>query len=340
MKNVIVFIACFIFITRGYAQDNPYTSFGHTSKVEYSVEHVASGNDDEITYYRFAFNGQEKSTELDPNHYTAKYWEYDSRAARRWNKDPKPTTGIGVYATFSNNPISFSDVNGDTVKYEGTEEDIKLMKEAFLYFATSALYAKLAKQLETSKYPYVFKRGADGSQGGEFVGNFFNILKAPPELELEPRIVPVDEIGGSINKGGRFLMNLSTVSKKWNFTHNERVTILASFVVEEVVHAAQYDDHVKAYGNYFGDKPNPTNIEFEAKAIVGIMKFEEPKLEMMTSDKIAGDYGKQASLHGSIRLNEYYPESKRWHVQSSYHRYPTPSVQVFPHLLVRLLNER
>jgi hypothetical protein len=66
--------------------------------------------------YRYGFNGQEKSTEVNgsENLYTAEFWQHDSRIGRRWNLDPKPTTGISQYSTFDNNPIFYNDPNGDT----------------------------------------------------------------------------------------------------------------------------------------------------------------------------------------------------------------------------------
>ncbi|SDF70720.1 RHS repeat-associated core domain-containing protein [Chitinophaga filiformis] len=65
--------------------------------------------------YRYGFNGQEHSKEIGYNNYTAQFWEYDSRIGRRWNLDPKPTMGVSPYAVFSNNPINFSDPNGDSI---------------------------------------------------------------------------------------------------------------------------------------------------------------------------------------------------------------------------------
>jgi len=67
--------------------------------------------------YRFGFNGQEKDDEIagTGNSYTAMFWQYDPRILRRWNRDPKPNPAISVYATFSNNPIWFSDPLGDTI---------------------------------------------------------------------------------------------------------------------------------------------------------------------------------------------------------------------------------
>jgi len=55
---------------------------------------------------RYGQYGQEKTPEIDENHYTAQYWEYDSRLGRRWNMDPKPNVSISNYACFANNPIS------------------------------------------------------------------------------------------------------------------------------------------------------------------------------------------------------------------------------------------
>jgi hypothetical protein len=48
------------------------------------------------------------------NSYTAEFWEYDPKLGRRWNLDPKPTIGISQYSTFSNNPIFFNDILGDS----------------------------------------------------------------------------------------------------------------------------------------------------------------------------------------------------------------------------------
>jgi len=66
--------------------------------------------------YRFGFNGQEMDNEVFNNpstSYTAEFWQYDSRIGRRWNVDPVVKPWESSYATFSDNPIWFSDPNGD-----------------------------------------------------------------------------------------------------------------------------------------------------------------------------------------------------------------------------------
>ena len=59
------------------------------------------------------------------NHNTALHWEYDTRRAWRWNRDPKQLVGLSSYAVFANSPIQFSDPDGDVVKFKGYRETEK-----------------------------------------------------------------------------------------------------------------------------------------------------------------------------------------------------------------------
>jgi LysM repeat protein len=65
--------------------------------------------------YRFGFNGMERVDEISGvgNHYTAEYWEMDPRVLRRWNTDPVVKHWESPYAIFHNNPIFFTDPQGD-----------------------------------------------------------------------------------------------------------------------------------------------------------------------------------------------------------------------------------
>ncbi len=62
--------------------------------------------------YRYGFNTQERSTEINENSYTAEFWQYDSRIGRRWNIDPVVKPNESPYATFANSPIWLTDHNG------------------------------------------------------------------------------------------------------------------------------------------------------------------------------------------------------------------------------------
>jgi len=66
--------------------------------------------------YRFGFNTQEKIDEIHGapgTHYTAQFWEYDARIARRWNMDPITMPFQSPYSVLNCNPIFFIDPNGD-----------------------------------------------------------------------------------------------------------------------------------------------------------------------------------------------------------------------------------
>lgn len=66
--------------------------------------------------YRFGFNGQEKDNEVygEANSYTADYWQYDPRVARRWEIDPMTQSypWQSPYAAFNNSPIWLCDPYG------------------------------------------------------------------------------------------------------------------------------------------------------------------------------------------------------------------------------------
>ena len=78
------------------------------------------------TDYRYGQGGQEKVDEISGvgNHYTAEFWEYDSRTIRRWNTDPVVKEWESPYASFRGNPIWFVDHNGDDSSTH-TDEDGK-----------------------------------------------------------------------------------------------------------------------------------------------------------------------------------------------------------------------
>lgn len=94
---------------------------------------------------RYGYNSHEQSTELnlDGNHTTAEFWEYDARSTRRWNNDPRPVTAISPYATFQGNPIMFSDMRGDSIDIrdlyakENGQLINRLQVQAFEAFASS-----------------------------------------------------------------------------------------------------------------------------------------------------------------------------------------------------------
>lgn len=79
--------------------------------------------------HRYGMNGQERAPEVAADHYTARYWEYNSRLGRRWNTDPVVVPAISPYATFENNPVRYTDklgdkITGDMDRYYSVKMDI------------------------------------------------------------------------------------------------------------------------------------------------------------------------------------------------------------------------
>ncbi|WP_226180726.1 hypothetical protein [Hymenobacter lucidus] len=62
--------------------------------------------------YRYGYNGQEKSDEISSGNYTAEYWEFDSKIARRWNLDPISKPWHSNYSVMSGSPIWKIDPDG------------------------------------------------------------------------------------------------------------------------------------------------------------------------------------------------------------------------------------
>ncbi len=75
--------------------------------------------------YRYGFNTQEKENEIsgsEGTHYSAEFWMYDTRIARRWNLDPVDQISISNYAVMGSNPILNVDHKGDKVDPASQQE--------------------------------------------------------------------------------------------------------------------------------------------------------------------------------------------------------------------------
>jgi RHS repeat-associated protein len=75
------------------------------------------------------FNGIEKQDELELGWYMAELRTYDPTIGRWFQLDPKLSERESPYAGFGNNPIKFSDILGDTVKYSGRDKEVQQMKD-------------------------------------------------------------------------------------------------------------------------------------------------------------------------------------------------------------------
>jgi len=92
-----------------YVADVQTSTDNYSSGMGMPGREYSNGNE-----YRYGQNGQEKSSEINKNSYTAEFWQYDARIVRRWNVDPKPNVSLSPYNCFGGNPIWMSDPFGDT----------------------------------------------------------------------------------------------------------------------------------------------------------------------------------------------------------------------------------
>jgi len=133
--------------------------------------------------YRFGMNGQEKVDEVHPGHYTAEYWEYDSRLGRRWNLDPNPQISISDYACFANNPIYFADIFGDIVHVHGSRKE----RRAFWkLYRNDDVFKALIDQQQTAQRR-VTRTGKSGNDNSYLVDEHFHYWStsnATPETDL------------------------------------------------------------------------------------------------------------------------------------------------------------
>ncbi len=191
--------------------------------------------------YRYGFNGQEKDDEIsgEGNSYTATFWQYDSRLARRWNRDPKPNPAISEYACFAGNPIFYTDPFGDSLDVSelyAKDDDGKLLHkdkvQAFEQFASTdegkeflLSYAEKGFELKgeviTDLHLKAEKEGENSKQGVDYV------FKYAPENQNSPWTSPFVKANGRLKV-------VTNILPKQQFGYSGKLAALDN--VDEVVH--------------------------------------------------------------------------------------------------------
>jgi hypothetical protein len=100
--------------------------------------------------YRYGFNTQESSPEIQDNHFTALFWEYDARSGRRWNLDPIVKFWESGYSCFENNPINIIDPDGDTGTPVKDEKNKTITVKSTYYFSGNGATKERVKQIAKS----------------------------------------------------------------------------------------------------------------------------------------------------------------------------------------------
>jgi uncharacterized protein (TIGR02594 family) len=121
----------------GILQDESSTFAGYEADLLSAVDYYPFGmqmpeRSVRSDSYRFGMNTQEKDDEIygQGNTYSAEFWEYDARLARRWNVDPEDEPSLSSYHVFEGNPIALIDPLGNSAGWfegkNGVEFDKKI----------------------------------------------------------------------------------------------------------------------------------------------------------------------------------------------------------------------
>ncbi len=137
--------------------------------------------------YRFGHNGQEKTNELAGvgNHNTALHWEYDTRTAFRWNRDPVMIASQSPYAVFNGNPILNTDRLGNVGEPVVSGNTLTIYSNIVFYggAATPQLANQAAKNIQTQ---WTNANGTVTFQGKEYTNvNFVVTAKAVSEQKAQ-----------------------------------------------------------------------------------------------------------------------------------------------------------
>jgi hypothetical protein len=153
--------------------------------------------------YRYGYNSQEKVDEIAGagNHTTAEFWEYDTRLGRRWNRDPVVKPWESSYTCFANNPIWFSDVNGDDGTQTSSGDGIMTgdLNEVVVH---STKKNPDKKDDEGDKDEDGKKSSGGGGAGGAGAGGNSKNSVGADQLKKHARQLAASGIGMESNEGG------------------------------------------------------------------------------------------------------------------------------------------
>ena len=196
-----------------------------TYKFSGSSYHITNVEEDtsKIHYsYRYGFNGQERDDEIygAGNTYTAEFWEYDARLGRRWNIDPafKKYSSMSPYSAMFNNPIYFSDPNGDDPDPNKGGEKVERL----------SLKDRVANWLKADGFKNnVNKRAVkEGVLKSDYKENSDGSITYQTRRTLETVGFLKDDNGYILEGGGTYLKNVDEVITK-TFTEGGEITELA-----------------------------------------------------------------------------------------------------------------
>jgi RHS repeat-associated protein len=142
-----------------------YCKIEPTLKVEYKNLKISSKSC--AGSYRYGYQGSEGDDEIkgEGNSYTTFYRQLDPRLGRWWSIDPKASAHESPYVSMGNNPLMYTDNEGDTVR-AGRKQDQKVILKlinsralgVFAFDKNGNLYLKNPKGDKNNFSEYYQKR--------------------------------------------------------------------------------------------------------------------------------------------------------------------------------------
>jgi RHS repeat-associated protein len=208
---------------------------------------------------QYQFNGKEQQDELNLGwlDYGARMYQAD---IGRWGViDPKSEKYLGItpYAYVANIPTKLTDPTGMEIEWDVSDKKDKrqLKREVRELRRSSETFNKEWKQLKKSDATYTVH---SNKSVDKFLTNDSNQPKAGLFIPNEGK------------EGGSLLINSEVIK-------NNEGAVLEQTLAEEVTHGVQKDDGVSA---------SKLDMEFEAKAVTGVILQEAGLLEKAQRDRV------------------------------------------------------
>jgi major membrane immunogen (membrane-anchored lipoprotein) len=241
---------------------------------------------------------------------------YDADLGRFMAIDPKADKYFSLtpYNYCADNPIIFTDPTGAEIEWDEkmSRKEKRYVKAALREHLGSKTYRSVMRTLRKSDYTYtVTNRTMKPSDFGDFRGSYDMQVEMESEIEGDPPDVYTLPINGEEN-GGTIGINFEIWDTKWVDKKGFKES-MSTTVLEEFVHAAQYDFNVHKDGRVDGSQARG-NSEFEAKVLVGKILSESNSSTSLKSvksfDKIPINYGR--NLGSNYSQNQYNNAKQVW----------------------------
>ncbi len=256
-----------------------------------------------------------------------------------WSLRGKPEEDSSFFDANTHDQIRKGEIIQRKLKWDNMEsKEIEYTKAALGKNMKSNAYREIMSILESSDFVYtvnntVINKGA----WGDFHGVYDSVVFEEDEETGE--YIP-DLIKSDFPSGGRIGINFDLADMSYS-SKEEWVETMQTHLLEEFIHAAQYDYYVHKYGRSTEKTQPVTNTEFEAKTLAGFIQSQAGYSPIVSkSNSIPMAFGRRLNSRGT--MNNYQSSMEKWGEDpDTYSTYRNKSVSSAPpeFLLYHLKNK-